>query len=116
MSIKPPHLAHHFANSKQQHDAATLGMWMFLVTEVMVFGGLFTVYMVYRFRNPLEFELASNKLNIVFGGINTVVLLTSSFTMALAVSWAKLGNRQLLTAGLILTRAAGHNLPGHQGL
>jgi cytochrome c oxidase subunit 3 len=107
MSAKAAHLAHHFATAEQQHETATLGMWMFLVTEVMVFGGLFTVYTVYRVRNPLEFELASNKLNIWFGGINTVVLLTSSLTMAMAVYWARLGKRQLLTLGLLLTAALG---------
>ncbi len=60
-------------------------MWLFLVTEVMFFGGLFTTYMVYRASAPETFAVASSHLNICLGGINTVVLLTSSLTMALAV-------------------------------
>jgi len=101
------HLAHHFATAQQQHDTATLGMWMFLATELMLFGGLFLAYSVYRVRNPAEFEAASNHLNLVFGAVNTVVLLTSSLTMALAVYWARTGQRSLLILGLVLTALLG---------
>jgi cytochrome c oxidase subunit 3 len=107
LSAKPPHLAHHFADPQQQHDTATLGMWVFLATEVMVFGGLFLAYAVYRLANPAEFAEASRRLNVVFGGVNTVVLLTSSLTMALAVSWVRIGRRQLVTVGLALTALLG---------
>jgi cytochrome c oxidase subunit 3 len=82
-------------------------MWAFLVTELMLFGGLFLAYTVYRVRNPAEFALASQHLNLWFGGINTVVLLTSSLTMALAVYWARTGNRALLATGLVLTALLG---------
>jgi cytochrome c oxidase subunit 3 len=78
-------VAHHFDDWEQQTDARVLGMWLFLVTEVMFFGGLFTAYMVYRSGAPATFAAASNHLSIWLGGTNTVVLLTSSFTMALAV-------------------------------
>jgi cytochrome c oxidase subunit 3 len=78
-------VAHHFDDWQQQTDARVLGMWLFLVTEVMFFGGLFTTYMIYRASAPGTFAAASNHLSIELGGINTVVLLTSSFTMALAV-------------------------------
>jgi len=101
------HLAHHFATAQQQHDTATLGMWMFLATELMLFGGLFLAYSVYRVRNPAEFEAASNHLNLVFGAVNTMVLLTSSLTMALAVYWARTGQRSLLILGLVLTALLG---------
>jgi cytochrome c oxidase subunit III len=108
MSAKPPHLAHHFADPQQQHDTATLGMWLFLVTEAMVFGGLFLAYTVYRVANPAEFAAASRKLNVVFGGVNTIVLLTSSLTMALAVYWAQHGQRDShVTWGLVLTAVLG---------
>jgi cytochrome c oxidase subunit 3 len=77
--------AHHFDDWQQQTDARVLGMWLFLVTEIMFFGGLFTTYMIYRVSAPAAFAAASNHLNIWLGGTNTVVLLTSSFTMALSV-------------------------------
>jgi cytochrome c oxidase subunit 3 len=107
LSAKASHLAHHFANPQQQHDTATLGMWMFLVTEVMIFGGLFLSYTVYRIKFAPEFAAASGQLNIVFGGVNTIVLLTSSLTMALAVYWAQQGKRDYLVGGLLLTAALG---------
>jgi cytochrome c oxidase subunit III len=107
LATKPSHLAHHFATLDQQHATAALGMWMFLATELMLFGGLFLVYTVYRVRNPAEFDAASNHLNLTYGAVNTVVLLTSSLTMALAVYWSQTGQRQRLTAGLILTALLG---------
>jgi cytochrome c oxidase subunit III len=107
LSANPSHLAHHFANPQQQHETATLGMWMFLVTEVMIFGGLFLTYTVYRVLYSAEFAAASEHLNIVFGGVNTIVLLTSSLTMALAVYWAQQGLRDRLAWGLILTGVLG---------
>ena len=100
-------LAAHFADLEQQHEAASLGMWIFLATELMFFGGLFTLYAVYRHEYPEEFALASTRLNLVYGGVNTVVLLTSSLTMALAVHAARIGSRGLLTALLSLTALLG---------
>src|SRR5438034_2579626 len=93
MTAKNDALAPHFADLQQQHEAATLGMWIFLATELMFFGGLFTAYAVYRHRYPEEFATASSQLKLVYGGINTVVLLTSSLTMALAVYSARVGRR-----------------------
>src|SRR5262249_39973376 len=107
ISTKPVRLAHHFANIEQQHEAASLGMWLFLATEVMVFGGLFTGYTVYRTQYPAEFASASTKLNLVYGAVNTVVLLASSLTMALAVYAAKLGRRRMLTGLLMVTGLLG---------
>jgi len=107
LTAKPSHLAHHFADLEQQHLTATLGMWLFLATEAMVFGGLFLVYGVYRIKYAAEFEAASAHLNITFGAVNTVVLLTSSLTMVLAVFFAQTGQRELLTLGLVLTAVLG---------
>jgi len=81
----PAYLQHHFADAHQQKDAAKLGMWFFLLTEVLTFGGLFCAYAVYRSWNPEMFSKAHEELNVVLGTINTVVLITSSLTMALAI-------------------------------
>jgi cytochrome c oxidase subunit 3 len=99
--------AHHFEDLGQQHEAATLGMWAFLATELMVFGGLFTGYTVYRVAYPEAFEAGSQKLNVWYGGVNTLVLLTSSLTMAMAVWAVQVGRRELLTAFLAATVALG---------
>jgi cytochrome c oxidase subunit 3 len=102
-----PALAHHFDDLAQQKEAATLGMWVFLVTEVLFFGGLFMVYTVYRRWYPDAFAAASHELDIVLGTINTAVLITSSLTMALAVHAAQLGKRQLLMLFLVATMILG---------
>jgi cytochrome c oxidase subunit 3 len=100
-------VAHHFDDAEQQHDAATLGMWLFLVTEVMFFGGAFTAYVAYRSAFPGAFAHASSHLNLFWGGLNTVVLIGSSLTMALAVHGAQVSDRRLLLLGLALTIALG---------
>jgi cytochrome c oxidase subunit 3 len=103
----PPALAHHFDDLGQQHDAAALGMWVFLVTEVLFFGGLFLVYSVYRSWYADAFAAASHELDIVLGAVNTGVLITSSLTMALAVHAAQLGRRRALMLFLLATMALG---------
>jgi cytochrome c oxidase subunit 3 len=80
-------LAHHFEDVGQQREAAELGMWLFLVTECMLFGGLFLAYLVYRSWYPEGFAAASHTMDVTLGTINTAVLLTSSLTMALAVHY-----------------------------
>jgi cytochrome c oxidase subunit III len=102
-----PALAHQFDSIEQQREAATLGMWAFLVTEILFFGGLFTVYMVYRTLYPQAFAAASHELVIWAGTTNTAVLITSSLTMALAVHSAQTGNRRLLILFLMATIALG---------
>jgi cytochrome c oxidase subunit 3 len=82
-------------------------MWVFLATEVMVFGVLFTGYTAYRAEYPESFTAASRRLNVTIGGINTVVLLTSSLTMALSVYAARLGQQKMLVRGLVLTALLG---------
>jgi cytochrome c oxidase subunit 3 len=100
-------LAHQFEDLEQQHEAASLGMWIFLATEVMFFGGLFAGYTIYRNLYMPGFEAGSHLLNATIGALNTAVLISSSLTMALAVRAAQLGKRQTLMAFLICTLALG---------
>jgi cytochrome c oxidase subunit 3 len=100
-------LAHQFDDVEQQRDAATLGMWVFLVTEVMFFGGMFTAYVVYRSLFPAAFGHASNHLDVRLGTTNTAVLITSSLTMALAVYAAEIGRRRALLWSLAITMVLG---------
>ena len=102
-----PAQQHHFETLQQQSEAATLGMWIFLVTEVMFFGGLFTAYMIYRLWYPQAWAEASRALNIYLGGFNTVVLIASSLTMAMAVRNAQTGRRIATVVQLIATMALG---------
>ncbi len=103
------HLASHFDDLEQQHQSATLGMWTFLATEVMFFGGLFASFCIYRFTDPEAFIKASQHLDIRLGTINTFVLLTSSLTMALAVRAGQEGDRRgqvrFLLATMVLATA-----------
>jgi cytochrome c oxidase subunit III len=96
-------LAHHFEDLGQQHSSANLGMWTFLATEVMFFGGLFAGFAVYRFKDPTAFAAACRELDIWLGTINTAVLLTSSLTMALAVHAGQEGHAKGQVRYLILT-------------
>ncbi len=100
-------VAHQFDDAVQQREAATLGMWVFLVTEIMMFGGLFTAYVLYRSAYPAAFAAASHHLDVNLGAANTLVLLGSSLTMALAVRAAQLGSRRGSIAGMLLTIALG---------
>jgi cytochrome c oxidase subunit III len=86
-----PKLQHHFDDMAQQAEASTLGMWVFLVTEIMFFGGLFMAYLVYRSADPTAFQEASAHLSIGWGAFNTAVLIFSSLTMAFAVRAAQTG-------------------------
>jgi len=109
---KHPALAHHFDDLEQQREAGTLGMWIFLATELMVFGGLFTGYTVYRWMYSAAFGEASGHLIWQLASVNTVVLLTSSLTMAMAVHSAATGNRQRLLAFLATTGLLGATFLG----
>ena len=92
-----------FKTLEQQKDSANLGMWIFLVTEVMFFGGIMLVYTLNRHVYFAAFAMGSNTLSLKLGGINTIVLLASSFTMAMAVWSAQVGKKQLITLFLVLT-------------
>jgi len=100
-------LREQFDTAAQQKDASTLGMWIFLITEIMFFGGMFLAYTVYRSAYPEVFAEASRSLNVYVGAANTVVLLCSSLTMVLAVRAAQLGQRKMIVLFLILTLILG---------
>lgn len=121
-----------FDTPEQQKDASVLGMWGFLITEIMFFGGMFLAYTLYRSTYPHIFAVASSSLNVYIGAFNTVVLLCSSFTMVMAVRAAQLGQRKAIILFLILTLILGgaflgikafewhekfveHHIPGQTG-
>ena len=99
----PAHLKHYFVSSNQQFDAAKLGMWLFLITEILLFSGMFVAYAVYRVWYPEVFSVASTELNPWLGGLNTVVLLASSLTVALAIHAAQTDKRRALVTNLFIT-------------
>jgi cytochrome c oxidase subunit 3 len=107
-----PGLQHQFEDMGQQQESDSIGMWMFLVQEIMFFGGLFTVYLVFRSRYPMAFAAGSNHLDVVWGAANTVVLIVSSLTMALAVHYAQLGKRNLQVVFIIATMILGATFLG----
>src|SRR5687768_14433257 len=90
------HLAHHFDSPEQQYKSAKIGMWVFLATELLMFGGLFCAYSVYRHNHPEVFIYGHNYLDKFWGATNTVILLASSLTMAWGVRAAQLGQRTIL--------------------
>jgi cytochrome c oxidase subunit III len=96
-------LRHHFATPQQQKEASTLGMWVFIAQEIMFFGGLFAVYAVYRALYGAAFADAAGHLNWKLGAANTVVLICSSLTMAMAVHVASHGRKQQIVAWLVAT-------------
>ena len=121
-----PHLAHHFDTMEQQYDSGKLGMWVFLATELLMFGGLFCAYSVYRANHPEVFLYAHSYLNMKWGAINTAILLASSLTMAWGVRASQLGQQKLLVtmllttllggAGFMLIKAVEYNHKFHEDL
>ena len=106
-SVESLALREQFETAEQQKDASVLAMWIFLVTEIMFFGGMFLAYTAYRSFYPEVFGAASRTLSATIGAVNTAVLLTSSYTMVLAVRSAQLGRRNALILFLILTMLFG---------
>ena len=102
-----PELRHHFADEGQQRNAASLGMWWFLGTEIMFFGGMFCGYLIYRLKYFPEFAVASRSLSLPIGTFNTTVLICSSLTVAQAVRAAQMGKRALQVKMLLLTLVFG---------
>jgi cytochrome c oxidase subunit 3 len=100
-------VAHQFEGMRQQEESATLGMWVFLATEIMFFGGLILGYTVYRLKYAEAFAAGSHHLKMALGALNTAVLLTSSLTVALAVHAAHRGRRRALLTFLLLTVVLG---------
>ncbi len=107
MTSEPTPVAVQFDTMQQQRNASTLGIWVFLATEVLFFGGMFLAYTFYRASYPEAFAEASRAMSIPLGGINTAVLLTSSLTMALAVHSAQQGKRRRLILFLVATMILG---------
>ena len=105
-------LAHQFDDAEQQKEASIFGMWIFLVTEIMFFGGMFTGYTVYRYQLHEAFVAGSDKLDLLLGTVNTAVLILSSLTMALAVRAAQTSKRRQLIWFLILTMLLGATFLG----
>lgn len=103
----PPFLRHHFETVGQQREAASFGMWIFLLTEVMFFGGMFCAYLIFRNWYHPAFVAGSNTLNITLGTVNTAVLICSSFTMAMAVYSAEMRRRNALIGWMLLTIVLG---------
>jgi cytochrome c oxidase subunit 3 len=111
-----PALLHHFAEPQQQRDASSLGMWAFLATEVMFFGGLFCAYLIYRLMYFGDFGAASKTLDVTLGATNTAVLICSSLTVVLAVWAAQTGRRMMLVGNLALTLILGLAFLGIKGI
>lgn len=107
MSEAVSRLQHHFANEQQQYETATFGMWVFLVTEIMFFGGLFCAYLMYRVQFPEAFIHGSHHLDIKLGGFNTVVLIGSSLTMAMAVHSARINKSKMVAFWMLATMLLG---------
>jgi cytochrome c oxidase subunit 3 len=102
-----PALVHQFDDMEQQKEASTFGMWVFLLTEIMMFGGLFAAYLIYRIKYYPAFVAGSTSIDVTWGFINTLVLLGSSFTMAMAVYTAQQGIRKMQMLWLVLTMILG---------
>jgi len=100
-------LAHQFDSLEQQKESSTLGMWLFLVQEILFFGGLFMCYLLYRWRDPDAFQAGSYTLSIALGSFNTMVLIASSLTMAMAVHSAQTDKQKALLNYLLVTGALG---------
>lgn len=99
----PPHLAHHFAEPEQQLEAAKMGMWIFLLTEILLFGGIFCTYVIYRGLNVEMFHSAHQLLSVPLGAINTFILMASTIAMTFAIRAMQLGNRQHTLMLLVFT-------------
>lgn len=97
------HVQHHFIDGDQQFESAKMGMWVFLVTEILMFGGLFAAYIVYRSWYPELYLMASEQLDTFWGGVNTVVLIGSSLTVAMAIRSAQLNQIKNLIINLWIT-------------
>ena len=110
-----PFLQHHFEDLGQQHEASTLGMWFFVAQEILFFGGIFAAYAIYRNMYPAAWSAGAHHQNTTIGLFNTIVLIGSSLTMALAVWGAQGARRKLTTLMLVLTLLLGTAFVGVKG-
>ena len=113
--VLPQH-RHHFETENQQREAGSFGMWLFLLTEIMFFGGLFFAYLLYRNWYYPAFAAASNQLSVPLGAFNTAVLISSGFCMALGVYYAEVRKKSMLVAMLLLTTFLACCFSGLKGL
>jgi cytochrome c oxidase subunit 3 len=100
------HTAHHYANAEAEYVASKFGVWVFLCTEILMFGGLFVGYVIFHERSPEIFHTGAKFLDWRLGALNTVVLLCSSLTMALSIYYAQMNNKKLVLVNLYLTLIA----------
>lgn len=107
-----PFLAHHFDTPKHQFESGKLGIWLFLVTEILFFSGLFCAYALYRALHPEVFEYAHYYLDTTWGAINTCVLIISSVTAAWAVRNAQLKQTKMLVVNIVITILCGFGFMG----
>ena len=115
IEIAEHNLQHHFADMDQQRETSTFGMWLFLVTEIMFFGGLFCAYLVYRATYYQAFVEGSQTMNIWLGATNTAVLICSSLSMAMAVRCAQTDNRKVMVILLIITMSSARRSSASRG-
>jgi cytochrome c oxidase subunit 3 len=101
--FKPHRVAHHFSNFEQEFQASKLGFWLFLATEVMLFGGLFAAYIIFHGHYEETFRACGKQLSWQLGGLNTIILLTSSWTMAMGVRASQTSRKQAMQTWLFLT-------------
>ncbi|MGH9718003.1 MAG: cytochrome c oxidase subunit 3 family protein [Candidatus Acidiferrales bacterium] len=101
-NANPTGFAHQYEDLEQQHDASRMGMWVFLATEIMFFGGLFAAYVVYRSLHPQAFLIGSHLLEVKYGATNTAVLICSSFTMAMSIHCAQTGKKKGAIIGWLI--------------
>ncbi|MCP5499188.1 MAG: cytochrome c oxidase subunit 3 family protein [Leptospiraceae bacterium] len=99
------HHAHHFQSAEHQYSSSKQGIWLFMVTEILMFGGLFVAYLIYHSLYPEIFHHASQLLNVKMGAVNTVVLITSSLTMALSIYFLQINDTKKAAASLAITFA-----------
>ena len=114
-ATRHPRLQHHFQDMRTQQHAARLGMWLFLATEILLFGGLFCAYSYYRTLFPEAWKECSKHLNRPFGLLETFDLITSSFTMVMAIHFTRLGKKNLSVLFLLVTAAMGFGFLGLHG-
>jgi cytochrome c oxidase subunit 3 len=101
--VSPPYHAHHYDSPEHQYSAAKQGIWLFMATEIVMFGGLFVAYLIFRNKYPEVFAEGAKLLDWRMGSLNTVVLITSSLTMALGIHYLQVGNKNKAAMNLLIT-------------
>lgn len=124
--FKERNVSHHFENADQEMDSCKMGMWLFLLTEILLFGGLFVAYVVFRSWHPETWEAGAEHLAWEMGAVNTAILITSSLTMALAIRQAQLNDKKgtvmlllatvLLAAGFLVVKYFEYSHKFHMGI